>query len=207
MDNDQVYAGGLLNRALDPATQPPAIRDFLRTETEYVRDWLPRHGRVIDFGCGTGRHLIQFQDIIGLGVGIDYEQSYIVEATRRNSTQSLHYLVADAAQVPLDLAFDRAVCLTSTWGTMGDKLGVVAEMKRLAPNAGSRLITVYAPTSIGPRAEWYTRLGHAPTEITGEYIAARGGFTSEHFSQERLERLLGEFTLNPIGEVAYLIEF
>jgi hypothetical protein len=32
MSNEQVYAAGLLNRALDPATQPPEIHAFLQAE-------------------------------------------------------------------------------------------------------------------------------------------------------------------------------
>jgi len=50
MTNDQVYAAGLLNKALDPATQPEAIRAFLRAEEELVRDLVPRGGRVVDLG-------------------------------------------------------------------------------------------------------------------------------------------------------------
>jgi hypothetical protein len=34
MSNDEVYAAGLLNRALDPATQSPEIRAFLQAEIE-----------------------------------------------------------------------------------------------------------------------------------------------------------------------------
>lgn len=34
MSNDEVYAAGLLNRALDPATQPPEIQAFLRAELD-----------------------------------------------------------------------------------------------------------------------------------------------------------------------------
>ena len=37
MSNDQAYAAGLLNKALDPATQPEAIRAFLRAEEVLVR--------------------------------------------------------------------------------------------------------------------------------------------------------------------------
>ena len=34
MSNDDVYAAGLLNRALDPATQPLTIQAFLRAEID-----------------------------------------------------------------------------------------------------------------------------------------------------------------------------
>ena len=38
MSNDDVYAGGLLKRALDPATQPPEIQAFLRAELDLLHD-------------------------------------------------------------------------------------------------------------------------------------------------------------------------
>src|SRR5206468_10770405 len=57
MSNEQVYADGLLNRALDPATQPPEIRAFLQAEIELLDDVIADGMAVIDVGCGTGRHL------------------------------------------------------------------------------------------------------------------------------------------------------
>ena len=57
MSNDDVYAAGLLNRALDPATQPPEIQAFLRAELELLDRVVAEGARVIDLGCGTGRHL------------------------------------------------------------------------------------------------------------------------------------------------------
>ncbi len=56
MSNDEVYAAGLLNRALDPATQPPEIQAFLRAELDLLHDVVTEGARVIDVGCGTGRH-------------------------------------------------------------------------------------------------------------------------------------------------------
>jgi hypothetical protein len=38
MSNEQVYAAGLLNRALEPATQTPEIRAFLQAEIDLLDD-------------------------------------------------------------------------------------------------------------------------------------------------------------------------
>ena len=80
MTNDEVYAAGILNKALDPSTQPDAIRAFLHAEESLVGELIQRDARVVDFGCGTGRHLIALRDRLSLGVGIDYEGTYIAEA-------------------------------------------------------------------------------------------------------------------------------
>jgi SAM-dependent methyltransferase len=206
MTNDQVYAAGLLNKALDPAKQPEAIRAFLRAEEGLVRELVPRRGRVVDFGCGMGRHLIGLRDVVALGVGIDYEWTYIAEANRLTPGGSLHFLVADATRVPLRSRFDVALCLTNTWGTMSDKLAVLGEMRRLAPATGTRLITVYASTSIAPRRQWYANLGHEVVEITDEHLRSTGGFVSEHFTEDRLRSLIGDCTISALGDIAYLVQ-
>jgi hypothetical protein len=61
MSNDATYAAGLLNRALDVATQPPETRGFLKAEIELLHDVVADGMRVIDIGCGTGRHLAMQQ--------------------------------------------------------------------------------------------------------------------------------------------------
>ena len=80
MSNEQVYAAGLLNRALDPATQPPEIRAFLQAEIELLSNIVVKGMSVIDVGCGTGRHLAMLRDRLRSGVGVDYEHAYILEA-------------------------------------------------------------------------------------------------------------------------------
>ena len=50
MSNEQVYAAGLLNRALDPATQPPEIRAFLQAEIDLLNDIVVEGMSMIDVG-------------------------------------------------------------------------------------------------------------------------------------------------------------
>jgi ubiquinone/menaquinone biosynthesis C-methylase UbiE len=206
MTNDAVYEGGLLNLALDPRSQPDSIRAFLAAEEALVRELVPDGGKVVDIGCGTGRHLIAMAARLSFGVGVDYEQSYVAEAARQARGTSIHFLVADAAAVPLDTAFDRALCLTNTWGTMSDKAGVLREMRRLSPAAGTRLLTVYTSGSIDARIQWYANVGHDVVEVTDECVVTTGGFTSEHFTEQRIGELVGSHRLRPIGDIAWLIE-
>jgi SAM-dependent methyltransferase len=206
MSNDDVYAAGLLNRALDPAMQPTAIREFLRAEFEVLDELITPGMRVIDFGCGTGRHLLALSGRLGLGVGVDYEHRYVAEAIRR-AKGPLHFIASDAAAVPLAAKFDFAMCLTNTWGTMSDKAGVLSEMRRLAPETGTRFLSVYSRASVPARREWYRRLGHSVLEETGEYLLSEGGFRSEHFSEARLRGLVGECTIRPLTDIGYAVMF
>jgi len=178
MANEDVYAGGLLNRALDPATQPPEIQAYLQAEIELLNEVVAGEQAVLDLGCGTGRHLAMFEDRLRMGVGVDYEHSYLVAALGRIRTPRLHFVTADATAVPLAYAFDLAICMTNTWGTMSDKAGVLREMRRLSPRPRSRLLSVYSPVSVSARREWYLRLEQPVLEIADEYILTQEGFRS-----------------------------
>jgi SAM-dependent methyltransferase len=207
MSNDDVYAAGLLNRALDPATQPPKIQAFLAAEIDLLLELVTEGSRALDVGCGTGRHLRLLASRVRLGLGVDYERRYIAEAHRLAAAPNLHFIVGDATAIPVATAFDFALCLTNTWGTMSDKSGVLAEMRRLAPRDGTRLLSVYSEASVPPRREWYRRLGHEVLEETAEYLLAEGGFRSEHFSEARLRNIVGECTVRPLAGIAYAVRF
>jgi ubiquinone/menaquinone biosynthesis C-methylase UbiE len=207
MDNDEVYAAGLLNQALDPATQPPEIQSFLRTELDLLREVVTSGMRLLDVGCGTGRHLLLLGERLELGVGVDYERSYVAEARRHSGNRPIQFVAADATRIPLAASFDLAICTTNTWGTMADKQGVLDEMRRLAPRSGSRLLSLYSPASVAARREWYRRLGHVVMEETDDYLLSEGGFRSEHFSETRLRKLIGDCSVTPLTGIAYLVTF
>jgi len=207
MSNDEVYAAGLLNRALDPATQPEAIQEFLRAELELLREIIRPGMRVLDVGCGTGRHLLLLGERLTLGVGVDYERSYVAYARSLSGNRSLHFVAADATRMPFNAGFDLAICTTNTWGTMTDKEGVLSEMRRLAPRAGTRLLSVYSPASVSARRDWYGRLDHPVLEETDEHLTSEGGFRSEHFSEARLRTIIGDCTITPLAGIANIVTF
>jgi ubiquinone/menaquinone biosynthesis C-methylase UbiE len=207
MSNDDVYAAGLLTRALDPSTQPPEIRAFLQAEIAFLDDIIVDGMTVIDVGCGTGRHLAVLGERLRLGVGVDYEHAYIVEAHRHARAERVHFVTGDATALPLRGSFDVAMCLTNTWGTMSDKTAVLNEMRRLTPKARMRLLSVFAEASVPARREWYRRFGHEVVEESDEWLMTDGGLRSEHFSEARLRSLVGDCTIRPLADIAYVVSF
>ncbi|HLJ46042.1 MAG TPA: class I SAM-dependent methyltransferase [Bryobacteraceae bacterium] len=207
MSNEQVYADGLLNRALDPATQPPEIRDFLQAEIDVLNDIVVEGMSMIDVGCGTGRHLALLRNRLRTGVGVDYEHAYVVDARRREGASRLHFVTGDATCLPVRAQFDLAVCMTNTWGTMNDQRGVLNEMRRCVPQPRMRLLSVFAEASVAARREWYRRLGHTVAQESAEYLMTEGGFRSEHFTKARLQSLVGDCTIRPCADIAYIVTF
>src|SRR5438094_7923569 len=140
MSNDEVYAAGLLIRALDPATQPSAIRTFMQAEIDLLDDIVSQGMTMIDIGCGTGRHLARLRDRVRIGFGVDYEHAYIVDAHRRAGGAPLYFVTGDATALPIPAHFDFADCMTNTWGPMRSKIGMVIEMRRCVRHRVIRLV-------------------------------------------------------------------
>ena len=204
MSNDEVYASGLLNRALDPRTQPAAIQAFLQAEIDLLHCVVATNTSWVDVGCGTGRHLALLRERLRLGVGIDYERSYLVQARASAGLRPLHFVTGDATRLPLRPGFELATCLTNTWGTMSDKQAVVDEMRRCA---SSRLLSVFSERSIPARREWYQRFGHPIVEETSNWLVTAGGLRSEHFTEARLRSLLGVCTITRCTDIGYIVRF
>ncbi len=207
VSNDEVYASGLLTRALDPATQPSEIRAFLQAEFDLLGHLVTERTSWLDVGCGTGRHLALFADRVRLGAGIDYERAYLVAARQRAGDGHLHFVAGDASRLPLRASFDLATCLTNTWGTMSSKEAVLAEMRRCAPRPSTRLLSVFAQSSIPARREWYRRFGHPVVEESEEWLMTAGGLRSEHFSEARLRSLIGDCRVTPCTSIGYIVQF
>ena len=94
------------------------------------------------------------------------------------------------------LAADRTIDIT----TIGRKTGRPRRLEMWFHNVEGRIFITGLP---GTRS-WYANMGHRVLEVTEEAIVAEGGFTSEHFTEDRLRQILGPCTLHAIGDIAYL---
>lgn len=160
--------------------------------------------RVIDVGCGTGRHTAA---LTGLGmevVGVDLSHGLLRAAMAREAGR---FLQADARAVPLpDACADAVLCLCQ--GGFGITLGgdeqVLAELARLLAPGGRLAVTAFslafAVRHLAPEdaLDLSRGLVHSPAEVRGP-DGARQVFDlwTACYSPAHLETLARGLALRP----------
>ena len=201
-----IYNQRWLSRFIDPQNQPDEIKRYVEAENRFLLENITSQSRLVDFGCGFGRHLQLLADrlIYGLGIDINEEDVRLGYELLRGYL-NLELRVADARNTRIEETFDFAICMNNTLGNIEEREKVISEMRRVVLPSGLLLIGVYAENSVIPRIEWYQRTGLTIQEVTEDYILTDHGFKSYHFSIDGLIRLLGKCQIEPVGRIGYLI--
>ncbi|MEX0750056.1 MAG: methyltransferase domain-containing protein [Dehalococcoidia bacterium] len=100
---------------------------------------LPRgaHMRVLDVGCGDGRHIIEAAKRGCFTVGVDYDAAELRKARQRIGAHRVDLVAADASHLPFrDAAFDAVIC-TETLEHLPDDAGAIAEIARAMRDGGT----------------------------------------------------------------------
>jgi SAM-dependent methyltransferase len=89
-------------------------------DSDFLQSVLPHSGRVIDLGCGTGRHALALAARGFEVVGVDLSEAMLKIAQERTSADGLVVSFVRATLVELDhlrdRSFDHAICMFSTLG-------------------------------------------------------------------------------------------
>ena len=119
-------------------------------EVAFILDFLqlPRGARILDVGCGPGRHAVPFAQA-GLAVtGIDASRRFldIAAARAREAGVSAAFFEVDARQMPFDDEFDAVVSICQgAFGLMGhDDALVMRRMAEAAKPGGVVLMTAFS---------------------------------------------------------------
>lgn len=189
----------------NPSVEAELLNSWLSAEDELLRRILKPGSRVLDVGCGFGRHAqLMISDCQAeLVVGVDLNPSMIIEA-RKLSEQfgpdKVQLFLDDAATLSSckDGYFDVVICMTNTLGNMRPekRKQCLEQMKRVVNSEGKILISVYNDTgrSIQLRSKSYVEVGlHIIEQVN--VLIAREGLRSEHFSGSRLIQLIQNVSL------------
>jgi SAM-dependent methyltransferase len=93
--------------------------------------------RVLDVGCGDGRHITEAAKRGCFSVGVDYDVGELRRAAGRMSDHRVDLIAADASHLPFrDCAFDAIVC-TETLEHLPDDRGAIEEIARTLRDGGA----------------------------------------------------------------------
>jgi SAM-dependent methyltransferase len=89
-------------------------------DKSFIEEMLPENGRMLDLGCGTGRHLLHFARRGWDVCGVDLSEPMLHQASRKMGQQQLRADlfqadILDLSFLPAD-SFDAAICMFSTLG-------------------------------------------------------------------------------------------
>ncbi len=92
--------------------------------------------RVLDVGCGDGRHIVEAARRGCFAVALDYDPDELRGARERIGTHHVDLVVGDASRLPFrDRVFDAVIC-TETLEHLPDDVGAISEIARLLRRGG-----------------------------------------------------------------------
>jgi SAM-dependent methyltransferase len=101
-------------------------------------DLLPAEAgaRVLDVGCGDGRHILAAGARGAYAVGVDYDPVELLKARTRLGATRIDLIAADASHLPFrDEAFEAIIC-TETLEHLPDDVGAMREIGRVLVDEG-----------------------------------------------------------------------
>jgi len=113
----------------------PIFKDWLTKENIFLRKNIKRNSKILDVGCGAGRHIKLLANIAKEISGVDWDKEVIKEA-RKNSSRfkNVKIFFEDAKKMHFkNNVFDFVICMGNTFGDFGkNTLRILKEMKRVS---------------------------------------------------------------------------
>ena len=174
------------------------IKDWFQKEIAYLKKNIKPNSKILDIGCGFGRHIELIADFSKEVIGIDNNSGMIKKAKNRLSNfKNVKLFVQNAQKLEFKKDyFDYVICFTNTFGNFPDiKENVLKEMKRVCKKDGQIIISVYNDNVLKMRKKNYEKVGLHITEIKNGIIYTEEGLISEQFSKSQLKKLFDKLRL------------
>jgi SAM-dependent methyltransferase len=128
-----------------------ADTELFQYDCELLRRWMPAPGRLIDLGCGSGRHLVMFARAGFDGTGVDLSKHMLSVASAKLKRLGLAArlvegdIVASADRFEPG-SFDYALCMFSTFGLIAgskNRRHALRDWRRLLKPGGRLALHVH----------------------------------------------------------------
>lgn len=123
-------------------------------EVSRMADWLqlPKGARLLDVGCGMGRHALALHDLGYKVTGMDLSEALLGEARNHDAEESVHWKHGDMRRLPFeDASFDATVNLFTSFGYFAseeDNAVVLQQLRRVLRPGGKFLIDYLNPLQV-----------------------------------------------------------
>ncbi len=189
------------------------IKDWFQKEKEYLKENIKPNSKILDIGCGFGRHIEVIADFSKEVIGIDNNSNMIKKAKNRLSNfKNVKLFVMNAQKLNFeDDYFDYVICMTNTFGVFPEiKEDVLEEMKRVCKKEGKIIISVYNDKSLEIRKKDYEKVGLHITKIENGIVYTKEGLISQQFTKLQLKQLFDKLKLKSkileLNPISFLCE-
>ncbi|MBN2226262.1 MAG: class I SAM-dependent methyltransferase [candidate division Zixibacteria bacterium] len=181
---------------------PPRVRQYLRSEIEFVKSRMNPHDTVVELGCGFGRVLLALADHAGILYGIDNSPTSI-RLAKQIHADNVRLAVMDAVAMAFaDKVFDLVVCIQNGISAFHvDPVQLVRESLRITRPGGRVLLSSYSDKFWADRLKWFEL--QAQHGLHGEIdyeatrpgrIVSRDGFFGTTYSADDFRKIVSNFT-------------
>ena len=191
----------------------PEIKEWFSREIEYLKKNIEPNSKILDIGCGFGRHIKILAPFSKEIIGIDNNSDMIQKSKQNLSNfKNVKLFLQDAKKLDFDdNSFDYVICMTNTFGDFPEiKTDVLKEMKRVCKNDGKIIISIYSEKSLEIRKNDYEKVGLHITKIDDGIIHTEEGLISEQFTKTQLENLFNsvdlEVEITELNPISYICE-
>jgi len=173
----------------------PEIKDWFSKEINYLKGNILPNSKILDVGCGFGRHIEILAKFSAEVVGIDNDKNMFRKAKENLAERcNVNIFFQDAKKINFpDNYFDYVLCLNNTFGNfLNNKNCILKEMKRVCSLGGMIIVSVYSENSLDVRRTDYEKIGLHIERIEKGIVYTKEGLISEQFTKEQLAEIFNK---------------
>ena len=192
----------------------PIFKDWLAKEKFFLRRNIKKDSKVLDAGCGIGKHIKLLANTAKEISGVDFDKNVVDEAKKNLSIfKNVKIFFENAKKLHFkNNIFDFVICMGNSFGDFGENTsGVLKEMKRVIKPDGKIIISVYSEKALGARNRQYKKIGIKIKKVDLDgTVYTEDKLALQQFSKVKLNNIFKKVGLSvnivELNPVSYICE-